>query len=90
MKTKDQIEFIKGLISAHFDKGYRLLQVKDTNEHNAKREKQKQTRQVRIVMGVLAFIDFVREIPEFILGRDSTFLLSKIFKIIFSSHKLMI
>lgn len=22
MKTKDQIEFIKGLISAHFDKGY--------------------------------------------------------------------
>lgn len=56
MKTKDQIEFIKGLISAHFDKDYRLLQVKDTNEHNAKREKQKQTRQVRIVMGVLAFI----------------------------------
>lgn len=56
MKAKDQIEFLKGLISAHFDKGYRLLQVKDTNEHNAKREKQNQTRQVRIVMGVLAFI----------------------------------
>lgn len=56
MKTKDQIEFIKGLISAHFDRDYRLLQAKDTNEHNAKREKQKQTRQVRIVMCVLAFI----------------------------------
>lgn len=56
MKTKDQIEFIKGLISAHFDRGYRLLQAKDTNEHNAKREKIKQTIQVRIVMGVLAFI----------------------------------
>lgn len=45
--------------------------IKDTNEHNAKREKQKQTRQVRIVMGVLAFIclsfgtrGFIRSLNE--------------------------